>query len=165
MPRICSVCAHEMRDEIDNAIASGKESLRGIARQYSLSPDAMERHAAEHIRESIKQSQIAAKEARGLNVVRQLGVVNNVALTILQEARASKDQEIALKAIDRVMKQLEFQAKLLGDIDKPQVNIIISPEWLSIRSLIVQVLAPYPDARLAVAMALSQMEASRAGLN
>jgi IS30 family transposase len=120
MPRACSICTHEKRDEIEAAIANGT-SYRVIARQFSTGHDAIQRHAASHIKESVNHSQEAKEEARGLDVVRQLKTINTVTLAILQKARNEKDKEwLALQAIDRVCKQLELQAKLLGDVSIQQ---------------------------------------------
>lgn len=56
--------------------------------------------------------------------------------------------DTALKAIDRIHKQIE----LLGELDdRPQVNVLVMPEWLQLRGAILHALAPYPEARAAVA--------------
>src|SRR6266571_2746428 len=142
MPRTCLVCTHEKRSDIEAALASGI-SNRSIALQYGMSHMAVQRHASEHIAQAIKQSHEAKQEAQALDVVKQLQTINSVTLAILKEARDEKRNGMALFAIDRVQKQLELQAKLLGDInDAPQVNIILTPEWRSIRTTIVQALVP-----------------------
>ena len=43
MPRLCSVCQHQQRHQIENAIAAG-QSLRSAAKQFSVSPAAIHRH-------------------------------------------------------------------------------------------------------------------------
>lgn len=139
--------------------------MRDIAVQFGLSHTAVQRHASEHIPQQIKQSQAAKEEAQALDVVRQLKFINSVTLDILKEARDGKKNGMALFAIDRVTKQLELQAKLLGAIDTPQVNIYITPEWQAIRAVLVQALAPFPDARIAAAAALAGLEGQRASLN
>lgn len=123
MPRACSICTHDKRADIEAAVLIGT-SLRGISRQFAVGPDSLERHVASHIKESVSKSQEAKEEARGLDVVKQLKTINTVTLAILQKARNDKDKEwLALQAIDRVCKQLELQAKLLGDISlSPQVQ-------------------------------------------
>jgi transposase-like protein len=120
MARTCTICSHEKRDEIDTAFVAGS-SYRSIAKQFGCSEAAMYRHVSEHIKQEIKQSKAAIEEARGLDVVQQLKYINEVAVSILQKASKAKDKEwLALQAIDRVCKQLELQAKLLGDIDNQQ---------------------------------------------
>lgn len=155
--RTCTICIHPNRAEIESAIASGL-SFRSISNQFEVGEASVQRHAASHISGLIQSSQAAKDEARGLDVVKQLVYINNVTTDILKEARANKKNGIALFAVDRIIKQLELQAKLLGDIDKPQINIYVSPEWRGIRDRIVLALIPYPDARVVVAQELAQLE-------
>src|SRR6266702_1700253 len=74
---------------------------------------------------------------------------------------------LALSAVDRVMKQLELQAKLLGDLDDaPTVNVWLPAPWAEIEAAILSSLTSYPEARVAVASALMQLEeGGRAKLN
>lgn len=167
MPRACSICIHPKRDEIESGIVAGT-SYRNIAEQYGVSLAPLSRHASEHIARSIKQSRDAKEAAQALNVVQQLREINEVTRAIVKESRSGKNKKngMALFAIDRIQKQLELQAKLLGDLDdRPQVNIYLSPEWLDIRKVLVQALLPFPDARVAVAAALAHLEDAHARLN
>ena len=165
MPRTCTICSHPERAQIDAAFVSGTP-YRSIAKQFGCSDAAMYRHTSEHIAQAIKETKQAQEEAQALDVVKQLKEINRVTLEIMKESRSDKKNGMALFAIDRLQKQLELQAKLLGDIDdSPKVTIWMAPEWQNIRALIVQALIPYPDAKLAVATALAQMEDSRARLN
>lgn len=165
MPRVCTICFHPERSAIEAAIVTG-ESYRHIASQFNVGYKSIERHISDkHIAQEVKQAQEFKEEARGLDVVKQLKSINETSLAILKESRAANENDMALKAIDRIAKQLELQAKLLGDIDTPQVNVYLSPEWQSIRKTLLQALMPYPDAKIAVAMALSQMEVARDRLN
>jgi len=46
-----------------------------------------------------------------------------------------------------------------GELNRnPVVNVILSPEWTRLRAIIIEALAPYPDARLAVAARLVDTE-------
>lgn len=164
MPRTCTICSHPKRAEIEAAIVAGS-SYRHISSQFDVGYKSVERHASDHISQEIKQSKEAEEAAQSLDVVKQLKHINKIALDILKESHDLKAHELSLKAIDRVCKQIELQAKLLGDIDTPHVNIYVTPEWQTIRATIVQALLPYPDARLAVANALVKMEVASASLN
>ena len=100
----------------------------------------MERHAAEHL-PAVRAS---------------LKTVSAAALTVLRDARTAGDGDLALKAIDRIHRQVELQAKLLGDLDeRPVVNVLVTPEWQQLRGQIVAALAPFPEARVAVAAVLA----------
>lgn len=49
MPRACTVCNHAQRSEIDTAIANQTASIRGVARQFGVGSDALERHRRNHL--------------------------------------------------------------------------------------------------------------------
>ena len=48
MPRNCIVCRHAKRHEIEDDLRAGL-SYRDVARQYSISKDAVSRHRASHL--------------------------------------------------------------------------------------------------------------------
>jgi hypothetical protein len=50
MPRQCTVCALEEHLPAINQRLRDSESVSALAREYSTSPDAMERHKAKHLR-------------------------------------------------------------------------------------------------------------------
>ncbi len=169
MTRTCTICTHAQRAEIEAALVAGTP-YRDIARRYGMSKDAVMRHASDHVAKQIAQAQEAREEAQALDVVRQLRAINAAAIAILAAARRTGEHEIALKAIDRIQRQLELQAKLLGEIsDAPVVNVMLSPEWLTVRAAMLTALAPHPQARLDVAAALVALEqeggANRGHLN
>jgi hypothetical protein len=59
----------------------------------------------------------------------------------------------------RVQRQIELQAKLLGDLDeRPVINVLVSSEWVAVRTVLLEALSPYPDARAAVASRLVALE-------
>jgi len=177
MPRPCSICQHAERPAIDQALVSGVSAPR-IAAEYRVSEDAALRHKA-HIAARIQEAtdddtrQAAAlahqqaaqktQEARqALDVIEQLRAINGATLTILKRAHASKDDKVALLAVDRVQKQIELQARLLGDLDdRPVVNVLITPQWITLRAVILSALADYPEARAALAVALQQVDDAR----
>lgn len=156
MPK-CTICNHPQRSAIEQLLFSGAPQ-RSIAREFCVSHDSIQRHAATHIQEALHQSQAAKDEAQSLDVVKQLVSINTSSLAILREAQESGDAHLALKAIDRIAKQIEIQAKLLGEIDTTRVNVQVSAEWKMIRQALIDALAPYADARIAAASALMRLE-------
>ena len=154
MTRTCTVCSHQERHAIEKLIVGGTANRR-IATQFQLSEGAVRRHAAEHLPVSLVKAQEADEVRQALDVLQQLRFINGAALLVLRDAKAAGEGELVLKAIDRVMKQIEVQARLLGDLDdRPVVNVLVTPEWQQVRAQILAALAPYPEARFAVAGAL-----------
>jgi len=106
---------------------------------------------------------VAAQEAtdvrHAIDVVQQLKTINSVCLSVLKDARDQGDGDLALKAVDRILRQLEMQAKMIGQLDeRPTINIIGSIEFVAISTTLTAALADFPDARGAVARALLTLE-------
>ncbi len=162
MPRSCTVCEHPERGALDKALAAGA-SNRSVASLYDVSEAAVRRHKGNHLPARVAKAQEEEDVREALDVVKQLKVINAASLNILEEAREQGKPSTALQAVDRIHKQIELQAKLLGELDdRPQVNVLVSPEWLELRTVVVAALEPYPDARGSVLRALEGGENGRA---
>ena len=160
MPRRCTVCAHPDRPTIDQMLVNLRP-FRTIADHFGLSHQAIMRHHDDHLPAALAKAQEQEDVRRAIDHVAQLKVINAATVAILKDARQSGDHDLALRAIDRVQKQIELQAKLIGELDdRPQVNVLVLPEWLAIRSALLAALAPYPEARAAAAKALTNGDAS-----
>jgi serine phosphatase RsbU (regulator of sigma subunit) len=148
------ICQHPDRESIDKALAR-QTSNRELARVYSLSEASIRRHKANHLPARVARAQEAEDVREALDVVRQLKAINAASLHILKEAREQGKQGTALAAIDRIHKQIELQAKLLGELDdRPQVNVLVSPQWLELRTTIITALDHHPQARESVLRAV-----------
>src|SRR5215207_9965376 len=157
MPMTCTVCLHPEREAIDRALVAG-ESYRDIARRQHISKDAIARHKSDHLPPAMVKAAEVEDVAHALDVVQQLKAINVAALHVLKEARTAGDGALALKAIDRIQRQIELQAKLLGELqDGATVNVLISPEWIAVRSALMTTLTRFPDARLAVVESLTAL--------
>lgn len=165
MPRTCTVCSHSERPAIDRALVAGEASNRRIASQYGVSERAIRDHKANHLKLRMLKAIERREEAdirTAIDVVGQLRAINGASLTILKEARDARDGDLALKAIDRIQKQIELQAKLIGELQQEgATNIVIAPEWLEVRTMILTTLADHPEARQAVAGALIALEGGK----
>ena len=79
------------------------------------------------------------------------------------ESKHADPRELVLKTAQQLTGQTQLLAKLLGQLDeRPQVNVLMAPEWLQVRAALLTALAPYAEARQAVAAALVSIEASPA---
>jgi hypothetical protein len=158
VPRTCTICTHERRGEIDAALLAD-EPLRDIAGRWSVSKSAVARHR-EHLPKQLVKAQEQEDISQAIDVIKQLKAINGATLAILKEARADKNGELALKAVDRIQRQLELQAKLLGELQQEgTINLVVNAEWLTLRAAVISALQPYPDAAQAVTRALAAGEA------
>jgi hypothetical protein len=77
------------------------------------------------------------------------------------ENKSADPRELLLKSTSQLKGQIELLAKLLGQLDeRPAVNVLVAPEWLTIRAGLLAALGPYPEARAAVAAQLLALETS-----
>jgi hypothetical protein len=155
MPLTCSICTHPQRAEIEKALVSG-ESLRDIAGRCPVSRSALHRHKQEHLPGHLIKAAEHEDLGQAIDVVRQLKAINAACLEILQSSRADKTHSVSLKAVDRIHRQIELQARLIGELQDagPQVNVLVAPEWQEVRVNVLAALSPYPEARSAVAKVL-----------
>jgi hypothetical protein len=163
MPRRCSVCTHPDRENIDEALV-GATAISAIAAKYrDISEDALGRHKANHLPAKLVMAEKAKEVAQADSLLEQVRDLQGRALAILDQAEMSGDLRTALGAIREARGNLELLAKLLGELDdRPQVNVLISPEWLELRAVIVGALEPYTDARGAVLRAIEGASNGRA---
>ena len=172
MPRRCTVCLHPQLADIDRSLVVNR-TFRAISTEFDLSESALKRHKRDHLPARLAKAQAAAEVQRqdelvkhqqevkaedtrqALDTVAQLRAINAACLEVLKAARSDGKHTLSLRAVDRIAKQIELQAKLLGDIQDGQtVNIAILPEWHGIRQIVTDALRPHPEASLAVARAL-----------
>ena len=154
MPRSCTVCEHAEKDAIDQALV-GSASNRSVASLYDVSEAAVRRHKVNHLPAKLVMAEKAAEVVEANNLLDQFGDLQRRALAILDKAEEAGELRTALSAIREARGNLELLAKLLGELEeRPVVNVLVSPEWLELRAVIVGALEPHPEALRAVAGAL-----------
>ena len=158
MARACNVCVHPQRKAIDQALVSG-EPGPSVSAKWGVSPDSVKRHKAAHLPLRLVQQQTLDEAREALDVMHQLKAINAASVQVLRDARNGGQGGLVLAAVDRVLRQLELQAKLLGDLDeRPVVNIVMLPQWASLVSGLRSILAPYPAILAQVATHLLTLE-------
>lgn len=70
MPRICTICTHEKKEEIDKALINN-ESLRNIAKRFNLSSAAVNRHKV-HLPATLTKAKDVQEIAQADNVMGEL---------------------------------------------------------------------------------------------
>ena len=158
MPQPCTICTHPERAAIDQALVGTAPYLR-IAEQYGVSEQAIRRHAAGHLPEALAKGETAKERTRADILLEQIEGLRNHALHILGRAEKAGELRTAIAAIREARECIELLLEVEGRLRRGSVvNILIAPQWLQIRAVIVQALAPYPEARAAVALALQQVD-------
>jgi hypothetical protein len=161
MPRVCTICTHDQRSAIDEALVGG-ESFRYVAERFGTSATALHRHKAEHIPPALSKAQEAQATAQADDLLAQIKGLRSKAVGLLLAAEKAGDIRTALLGVREARACLELLAEMEGELNRrPQVNILVLPEWERIRVTMLQALAPYPEARAAVAAALRGIDARR----
>lgn len=161
MPRVCTICSHGERKRIDGALVEGM-ALRGIARTFRVSEDALARHR-DHIPGEMVKAKDAADVAAADNLLAQLQALRNKAMALLLKAEAAGDYRTVLTGVREARACLEVLLEVEGELDRrPQVTIITNPQWIELRSVILLALQTHPEARQAVVRALGKVDANAA---
>jgi len=160
MPRRCTVCDHPKKHSIDEALVSGTP-YRSVAKRFELSDSAVYRHKTEHLPAHLLKAREVEEAARADDLLDQVRNLQTHALDILERAEKAGDLRTALAAISQARGNLELLGKLAGELDeRPVVNVLLSPQWLMIRTTMLKALVAYPKARAAVAESLLELEES-----
>ena len=150
MARICSICTHEQREAIDAALIAG-EPYRNIAKRWGVSTAALSRHLRRHLVALLAGRQ----EVDADNLLVQVADLQRQAQVIKDKAEAAGDLKTALQGVRELVRIVELLAKLRGELDmRPVVNVLLSPQWVTVRAVLLEALSPYPEARQAAAAAL-----------
>jgi MinD-like ATPase involved in chromosome partitioning or flagellar assembly len=147
---------------INEALVVEGQSNRAIAGQYGLGRESVRRHRA-HIPELLLKARDDLEGYEMDTILRKIEDLERETLEQLEGAKEEdEDRRVVLAAIREQRQNIELLAKVAQLIDQaPKVNmVLIAPQ---VQQVIIQALAPYPQARLAVADALGELEAAHDG--
>ena len=157
-PGECSVCNHPRALDINEALVVQRSSLRAIAGQFGIPKETLRRHRG-HLPELLVRASRDMQHFERESLVERLEEITTETRNILREARDEDepDNYLALKAIQRLEKQLELEAEILEILSRqPVVNVLIAPK---LEQALVLALEPYPEASEAVVDAIRTVRA------
>ena len=166
-----TIDVHPDRARIELGLARGVP-LRVVAEKYGVSMHAAHRHKAK-LPPQLKAALAARALKPGtdlekLRIDESEGLLQNLAA---QRARLLWSQDQALEAANhsivaqlaaQIHRNLQLVGQYLGEFLRhdvhTSVNIVLRPEYLQLRSVLMQALKPFPDARRAVSAAIHELE-------
>ena len=158
MPRLCKVCQHPDREMIDRELIGGSR-LSELSAIFRVSEDSLARHRDNHLPEALLQASEAESAASADNLLSQLKNLQDSTLRILRANESiHEDHGVALRAIGEARRNLELLARLtelLGPETEVNVSVAIDART---QQVILRALEDYPEARLAVADALAEID-------
>jgi hypothetical protein len=161
----CTVCNHPDRPQIDLALAAGC-TRRVVAERFSISPDAAHRHSRDHLSPEVKAAlalKLIRKEGDNRAVLLEEGATHMEAarairaplFSLFLTAVDTGDSRAAAALSGRLHENLQFTAKLAGElipaIGTSVQNIVISADYVRLRTELLGALRHYPEAAQAVA--------------
>lgn len=145
----CSICSHPAVEEINSRIAS-QMKLADISREFAVSEDALGRHKDKCIITALSATPNTKDIINGGNLLLQLQAAREETLKLLDmaiEAGDTKTYGAPSNYLAELRQQIKLWAELEGKLSsQPQVNILINPEWIALRTTIVKALKAYPEA-------------------
>ena len=153
----CKSCAHPRRNEIDRDLVAGI-SLRNIAAEFGISHVALSRHLKNgHITKQMQEQFRAEGLIEREEITVQIKDLQRLLHNFLRKASDNEDVREVLMLSKEIRGLIELLGKLLGRFPKePEINILVNPVWLSLKTQIFQALAAYPDAHQAVLTAVGE---------
>ena len=170
--RNCKLCNHPDRAALESALALGTP-LTQIAERMGVSTPSVWRHWHQHVSPETKAAKTSAALAPGIDleklvmtesrgILHQLAVIRNGLFRLFERALEETDHRSAAALSARLHENLGTVAKLTGDIapaiKTSIVNIAASPDYVALRLDLIRALAPFPDARRAVAAVFASRE-------
>lgn len=155
MPRKCSVCLSSQREDIDRALVGG-EPLRGIARTFRVSEDALGRHKP-HVSTTLAKAAEIVEEAAADDLATYISGLRQRTERIVADAEASKDGRTALLGCRELARQVELVLRAQAMLEQRAQNPFLDPRWARIRDAIVAAVQPHPAAARDVAAALAEL--------
>ena len=111
----CTVCTHEAKEAIDQAIVAGG-SRRTIANQYELSDAAVGRHRENHLPGTLVKAAEAQNEAHGSRLLNQSQRLVDEAWASMERSKAAGKEKDVLGGIREARHSLELEGRITGEL-------------------------------------------------
>jgi hypothetical protein len=139
-----------------------REAYRRIAAEYQLSETSLRRHAKEHLPALLSKARAAVELADADDLLSRLEALHSRTLAVLEAVEGTENHSVALGAIREARSNLELIGRVTKELDSgTTLNLYLSPQWLSLRALIVGALEGHSEARNAVLVAIEEASSAR----
>lgn len=168
----CRVCTHNDRAVIEVGLAEHR-SITAMAKNFGMSIHSLYRHRQSHMPPALIQkilggSNYAVENLEQLRTTegeRLLSHVVEVRRRLYANAEGAEktgDFRAATLAYGKILESLTLIGRLLDRFTSSSRivtnQLVVSPDYLRLRAALIQALAPYPEARQAVAKVLREAE-------
>jgi transposase-like protein len=159
------------REKIEFDLATGK-SIRQLARKYDVHEQSLYKHR-EKLPPQLRAAYVAQLLAPGVSLeeiktTESEGILKTLASQrarlYIEQDRAIENENGQLVATlsNSIHRNIELVARYLGEMQahstQTTISVLLSPEYLQLRNALLRALAPFPEARHAVAATLHELE-------
>ena len=124
MPRKCSLCIHDRREQIEQVLLCG-DSYRMVAQRFAVSRDAVVRHRR-HLPTALAHARELKEVFHGDSLLAQLRELTSEAQRLKVTAEKAGDYRAALAAVRELCRIVELMAKLSGELDSHSETKILN---------------------------------------
>ena len=162
------------------------ETFRSISREFGYHVDALRRHKENHLTVDLADIRVVMEQARekalaaayekelaeikdeavdsmasrldnASSFLDQLREVRRRAAALLDQAEEAQDLRAAGTFLKVLREQIRLWAELEGRLAaQPQINFLVDPKWIELRTTILLALDPFPEAKEAVVHAIRE---------
>ena len=171
----CQGCNHLERVRIERLLAAGA-SMKGTARKFAIDYHALRRHWINHVSTEARAAYIAGAGAtkdqleaivadESLAIIDHYRIVRGGLYKGFGAASEIGDGNALALLAGRLHENLRDCARLTGELQRGpllniQNNVLVNPDYMKAIARIVVAVAPYPEARAAVIMALRDLDSA-----
>jgi hypothetical protein len=175
----CQGCNHLERVRIERLLATGA-SMKEAARKFAIDYHALRRHWGNHVSAEARAAYIAGAGAakdqleeiaadESLALIEHYRIVRGALYKRLSAASELGDSNSLALLAGRLHENFRDCARLTGELQSGpllnlQNNILVNPDYTRAIARIVSAVAPYPEAREAVIVALRDLDAASTSL-
>jgi hypothetical protein len=171
-PGNCGACRHERRHLIDIGLVC-QVPRSTLAARFEISEDTLARHAANHLPPQVRAAILTQMKPSeiDLEALQRNESESLLASLISQRARlatmAAQALEadlpgIAVRCEASILSNLELVSKLLGQlVHRTEItsrSILISPDYLRLRAILIEELLPHPEIASRIAERIAALE-------
>jgi transposase-like protein len=145
--RPCTVCQHEGREAIDEAIVAGTP-YRTVARRWGVTRDAVMRHRDNHISPAL--AKVAAEQKRGeaKSLLQRVAELADRTESLLERAEQSGSVVQALAAVRELRGSYELLGRATGELRPEQgvmINLMSHPEFVTVQTRLMDLTDRHPE--------------------
>ena len=127
MARLCSICSHSSREEIDRLLVEGSTPNTKIATIFAVSEASIRRHKREHLPQELAKAQEASEVVQADSLFEQAKKLEEKAWSLLCRAENEGDLRAAFQGIRACKDSLELFARVSGQLQPEKLLVQIEP--------------------------------------